>query len=390
MPFLIVRQDISHMQVDAVVSPTPQSMLPGDGGASGAIFTAAGPDLARACAMLGPCPVGQAALTPGFLLPAKHIIHAPSPRWVDGTKGEEAQLRSAWQAALSLAARHPFDTVAFPLLDAGAHGFPHHIALRVAAGEINSFLLQLDRELTIYLAVFSRRALTASQKLTQDVREYVDDLYVDERLSRARGWRSRMAEEEAVRWDRRRQDSDAQDSYTPTEYFPGDITAPHAPLDSTQIEEGIGDASPSPPRARPSFPRPDFGKIQHKRSAPGPSLETLPGFAARMISLIDSRGMTDPEVYKRANITKQAFYKIKNELSQPRKNTVMALCIGLQLSLPEAESLLALAGYAFSPASKPDLIVRYFIERRLYNIVEINSMLFNQGFENALLGNSSL
>ena len=96
MPFLIVRQDISHMQVDAVVSPTPQSMLPGDGGASGAIFTAAGPDLARACAMLGPCPVGQAALTPGFLLPAKHIIHAPSPRWVNGTKGEEAQLRSAW------------------------------------------------------------------------------------------------------------------------------------------------------------------------------------------------------------------------------------------------------------------------------------------------------
>ncbi|NLD34036.1 MAG: RNase III inhibitor [Clostridiales bacterium] len=357
MPYLIVRQDISRMQVDAVVSPTPQSMLPGDGGASGAIFAAAGPELARACALLGRCPVGQASLTPGYLLPAAHVIHAPSPRWQDGTRGEEAQLRSAWQAALALAARHGFDTVAFPLLGAGAHGFPHEVALHVAAGEINSFLLRLDRDMTIYLAVFSRSAYSASQRLAQDVRTYVDDHYVDEHLSRSLQRRRRLREdEEAIGWTLPFSLEDAREAMAPPDYDAADITAPHAPPDASMLEKTL----------RPS-----------------------PGFAARMIALIDSRGMTDPEVYKRANLTKQAFYKVKNELSQPRKSTALALCIGLRLSLSEAEMLLALAGYAFSPASKPDLIVRYFIERRLYDVMEINSVLFQEGFESALLGSAS-
>lgn len=377
MPYLIVRQDISRMQVDAVVSPTPQSMLPGDGGASGAIFAAAGPELARACALLGRCPVGQASLTPGYLLPAAHVIHAPSPRWQDGTRGEEAQLRSAWQAALALAARHGFDTVAFPLLGAGAHGFPHEVALHVAAGEINSFLLRLDRDMTIYLAVFSRSAYSASQRLAQDVRAYVDDHYVDEHLSRSLQRRRRLREdEEAIGWTLPFSLEDAREAMAPPAYHAPDISAPHAPPDEAMFEKTL----------RPS---PGLGRSRHAKQGHSMPLEAEPGFAARMIALIDSRGMTDPEVYKRANLTKQAFYKVKNELSQPRKSTALALCIGLRLSLSEAEMLLALAGYAFSPASKPDLIVRYFIERRLYDVMEINSVLFQEGFESALLGSAS-
>lgn len=367
MPYLIVRQDISRIRVDAIVSPTPQSMLPGDGGASGAIFTAAGPELAKACAMLGPCPVGQAALTPGYQLPATHIIHAPSPRWQGGTQGEETLLRSAWQAALALAERHQFNTVAFPLLGAGAHGFPHGVALQVAASEINRFLLRLDRDATIYLAVFSRHAYNASQKLAQDVRAYVDDHYVDAYLDQFRGRRRPREHEETISIEY------SQDA------------APHAPPDGDMaLFEERTERFP-PPKARPSISLPSLGRRPEKQSMHS-SLKPIPGFAARMIALIDSRGMSDPEVYKRANLTKQAFYKIKNELSQPQKKTALALCIGLKLSLPEAENLMALAGYAFSPASRPDLIVRYFIEHRLYNVMEINSMLFAEGFEKHLLG----
>ncbi len=332
MPFIIVRDDLTKMQVDAVVNTTNTKLLQGTGGVSGAIFKAAGETALReACKRIGGCPMGGAVITPGFNLPAAHIIHTPSMVWVDGQHGEEAALRACYRACLLIAREEGFERIAFPLIGSGAHGYPKELALAVATQEINRFLLGFDGDMTVYLAVFGHRAFALSKKLTDEVHEYIDDHYVD------------------LRPDRRRQ-----------------LTEDDYPAMAVQ------------------------GAMQEAEMAMPMDLEIAaePSFAKALTGFIDSHQLTDPEVYKRANITKQNFYKIKTEKCQPKKTTALALCVALQLDLDETVSFLQLAGYALSPASRPDLIVRYFISRGVYDVMEINSVLFVQGFEKCLLGSA--
>ncbi len=346
MPFIIVRDDLTKMHVDAVVNTTNVRLQPGDGGVSAAIFKAAGMDSLRAaCDEIGGCALGSAVVTPGFDLPAGHIIHTPSMVWQDGHHGEEFILRSCYRSCLKAAALANFESLAFPLIGAGAHGYPRELALTAATKEINSFLLAYDGDMTVYLAVFDHRAFSLSRKLTDEVHEYIDDHYVDARPDR------RYLRREA---------------------------------EMSRAMEAMEDMAPY------SILNAEERTIGYPRMAPPPLSETLPepSFAQAMIHYIDSHSMTDPDVYKRANITKQNYYKIKMEKSHPKKPTVLALCVAMRLDLRNTVELLALAGYAFSPAVRADLIVRYFISTGVYDIMEINSVLFAEGCEKNLLGSA--
>lgn len=333
MPLIIVREDLTQMQVDAVVNTTNIKLQQGDGGVSAAIFKAAGTDiLGEACDKIGGCDAGHAVLTPGFGLPAKYIIHTPSMVWKDGLHGEKTVLHSCYQACLRIAADKGLESLAFPLIGSGAHGYPKHMALTVATQEINSFLMNYDGDMTVFLAVFGHHAFALSKKLTGAVHEYVNDLYVD------------------AKKDRRRRLSESDDTLSPL--FPTHVTA------------GRGISEPTEPDATPL------------------------SFAQSMIQYIDSHKLTDPLVYKRANITKQYYYKIKIGKSKPGKSNILALCVAMKLDLKDTVRFLRLAGYAFSPASQPDIIVQSYIKRGICDVTEINIALFDQGFDKYQLGSA--
>ncbi|MBR5501561.1 MAG: O-acetyl-ADP-ribose deacetylase, partial [Oscillospiraceae bacterium] len=177
MPFYIVRNDITKMEVDAIVNAANTSLL-GGGGVDGAIHRAAGPQLLEACKALHGCEVGEAKLTPAFRLPCKYVIHTVGPEWMGGAHGEAQLLRSCYTNALRIAAQQGFTSVAFPLISAGAYGYPKAEALRIAADSISAFVLQQD--MAVYLTVFDTESFALGSKLFADIRQYIDENYVSE------------------------------------------------------------------------------------------------------------------------------------------------------------------------------------------------------------------
>jgi O-acetyl-ADP-ribose deacetylase (regulator of RNase III) len=324
------------MNVDAVVNAANPRLEMG-GGVCGAIFRAAGEaQLQAACDALGGCETGQAVVTPGFNLPAKFIIHTPGPRWQDGSHGEEALLRGCYRNSLHLALGSGCGSVAFPLISSGIYGYPKAEALRVASEEIRSFLETHDMD--VYLAVFDRDALDAGTKLFGEVQAFIDQHYVDEHTSRFRVM---------------------QESERPL------------PI------QGIAPCG-APPRA--------FQPM----AAPSLSLDRAVGnldepFSRALLRLIDEQGASDADVYKRANIDRRLFSKIRtNPHYMPGKRTVLALAVALKLTLPETRNLLERAGYALSRSQKFDVIVEYFIAKGRFDVYEINETLFY--YDQPLLG----
>ena len=328
MPIQIVRNDITKMKVDAIVNAANPSLL-GGGGVDGCIHRAAGPELLEACKALGGCPTGSAKLTLGYGLTCKYVSHAVGPRWQGGCQHEENLLISCYQRALSLAKEAGCETVAFPLISSGIYGYPKDQALGVAMDTISRFLLEND--MTVYLVVFDKSAYRISGKLFANIEEYIDDHYVD------------------------------------THSDP-----PNRRVSSNVFYEA----------SRPFLPM--------AASMPGKSLEEMveqldESFSEMLLRKIDESGMTDAQCYKKANIDRKLFSKIRSDrLYKPSKPTVLAFAIALELSLEETKDMLMKAGFALSHASKFDIIVEYFIERGNYNVFEINEALF--AFDQSLLG----
>lgn len=342
MPFEIIRADITAIEADAIVNAANSSLAPG-GGVCGAIFAAAGYErLDRACRAIGHCDVGQAVLTKGFGLPAKYVIHAVGPIWQGGDHHEEALLRSCYRASLLLARKKGCRSVAFPLISSGAFGYPKTEAMRVAVGAISEFLLEHD--MRVLLAVFDRSAALLSEKLMGRIQAYIDDRYADSRTF------SRRLSESVCE---ARQLAEQQRPFL--------------------------EAAPPPPMAAPA-PCAGAGK----RSLKDLVSRLDESFSKMLLRLIDEKGMTDVEVYKRANIDRKLFSKLRREGYSPSKQTAIALAIALRLNLDETKDLLGRAGYALSHSSRFDIIIEYFIEEGAYDIYEINEALF--AFDQKLLG----
>lgn len=326
----IVRNDITTMQVDVIVNAANTALQMG-GGVCGAIFNAAGAsELQVACNEIGGCPVGGAVLTDGFQLQAKKIIHTVGPIWQGGTANEEMFLRNCYKNSLALAVTHGYESVAFPLISTGIYGYPKEQALQIAISTISEFLMEHD--LYVYLVVYDQKAFGLSKKLFTSITEYIDEHYV---------------EEQDLKYYRNREILD-EEIVLESQMFPVEI-----PVRKRSLEDVLSQLDES--------------------------------FAESLLRLIDDKGMTDAETYKKANIDRRLFSKIRNTVDYtPLKKTVIAFAIALELSIDETIDLLAKAGYTLSQSSKFDLIIEYFIEEENFNIHEINEALFN--FEQVLLG----
>lgn len=345
MPFTIVRQDITKIKADAIVNAANTDLREG-GGVCGAIFRAAGADLLRgACEALAPIQPGEAVITPGFGLRAKYIIHAAGPVYQKSHREQSEQLlRAAYASALKRAVEHRCESVAFPLISSGIYGYPKDEALRVASSAIQSFLD--DHEMSVTLAVFDQTAFTLSRELQGAVESYIDENYVLARQDRRRRLRGEQSES-LYEYDSRPM---ANIRYSIREDLPDD------------------DIQAAVERAVESFA----------------DLLDEP-FSDALLRLIDSKGMTDVEVYKRANLDRKHFSKIRaGKGYMPGRKTVIALAIALRLSPGEARDLLRQAGFALSRSQLFDVIIQYFIDNGRYDIFEINEVLFK--YDQPLLG----
>lgn len=328
MPLIIVRNDITKMKVDAIVNAANETLL-GGGGVDGCIHRAAGPELLAECRTLGGCKTGDAKITGAYRLPCRYIIHTVGPVWNGGKYGEREQLASCYRTSLALAKERGCETVAFPLISSGIFGYPKDQALRVAVDTISEFLAEND--MTVYIVIFDRTAYQIGNKLFADIAAYIDDHYVDAHTDSRRERMRRMG---------------VVESRMLTAYE-------DAPMAVGRLDEALA------------------------------HLDT--GFSETLLKLIDRSGKKDAEVYKKANVDRKLFSKIRNNPDyKPSKPTAVAFAIALELNLRETRDLIARAGYVLSPSSKFDVIIEYFIMQRDYDIFKINEALF--AFDQSLLG----
>ena len=328
MPLSIVRNDITKMHVDAIVNAANETLL-GGGGVDGCIHRAAGPELLAECRTLGGCKTGSAKITKAYRLPCKYVIHAVGPMWNGGSCGERELLASCYRISLELAKAYGCESVAFPLISSGIFGYPKDEALQVAADTIGEFLA--ENEMSVSIVVFDRGAYRIGSRLFDDITEYIDDHYAAEH-----------SDSPSVRAARLRS----------VAYTAAVCAAP-----TNAAADDLSDM------------------LQHLDA----------GFSQTLLQLIDRSGKKDSEIYKRANVDRKLFSKIRsNPEYRPSKSTAIAFAIALQLDLPQTRDLISRAGYALSASSKFDVIIEYFIGRGEYDVFAINEALF--AFDQSLLG----
>ncbi len=328
MPLEIIRNDITKVHADAIVNAANESLL-GGGGVDGAIHAAAGPELLKECRTLGGCEVGEAKITKAYNLPAKYIIHTVGPIWSGGNNNEEQLLTNCYKNSLKLAKDYNLESIAFPLISTGIYGYPKDKAIKVAISVISDFLLNNDA--TIYLVIYDKAALLVSSKLISSIKQYIDDRYIEEHPDPRKRYRENYICESKCELEYEKMESKS----------------------IRRLEDLMDNID-----------------------------ET---FSEMLLRLINEKNMKEVEVYKRANIDRRLFSKIKKDKNyKPSKSTVIAFSIALKLNLDETKDLLLKAGFALSHSSKFDIIIEYFIENKNYDIFEINEALFD--FNQSTLG----
>lgn len=364
MPLKIVRNDITKIECDAIVNAAKSTLL-GGGGVDGAIHKAAGKGLLRECMKLGGCKPGEAKMTSGYKLPCKYVIHTVGPKWKDGCSGEAAILASCYRSCLDLAVRNKCESIAFPLIASGTYGYPKAEALRLAVDVISGFLIHHD--ILVYVVVYDKASYHISEGLFADIASYIDDKYVDTHFG--------------VRYRRFEQPNMSFPTCTRSATFGTSSESSVLPLD--EEETVIAETEILPPVTSPK-------RAKNLSDTCSFSLDEMinqidESFSQMLLRMIDEKGMTDSECYKKANIDRKLFSKIRSDVNyKPSKNTAIAFAISLELSLPETKDLLMKAGYALSRSSKFDIIIEYFITKSIYNVFEINEALF--AFDQSLLG----
>lgn len=327
MPLEIIRQDITKVRADAIVNDA-NSTLQRSGGVCGAIFEAAGSvRLQHACDKIGYCDIGQAVITPGFDLPARYIIHTVAPKWLDGQHGESDLLANCYTSALMLAKRHNLKSVAFSLITSGVNDYPKGKAQQAAIAAISQFLLQQD--MMVFLIV-------------QDLHVYrlPDELFL---LFRQR------------------------------------IENNHVPKNSQDLIIGaVVKRFAIAPNITSNLEKTVIDTAIKKRKLEDVAQQLDETFSHMLLRLIDEKGLKDVDVYKKANLDRKLFSKIRsNSHYHVSRQTALALAIALELNLDETQDLIRKAGYALSQSSISDFIIVQYINECNFNIFEINATLFD-------------
>ena len=370
MPFKIVRNDITKMQVDIIVNtanPKPKY----SSGTDTAVYKAAGEkELLAERKKIGYMKEGEVAITLGFKLPAKYIIHAVSPRYMDGNSGEEKKLRSCYRKSLALAAQHECKSIAFPLIATGSFGYPKEEGMRIALDEINAFLMKQD--MLVYLVVFDTAATRLGLNLYPDLEAYIDHNYVCDKCEEEYGDQYfGSIKSDDLGYDTYRRDrTDLEEKRV----F-GNMKI------SGAIEEHSECSMASCAPICKKFDDNYYDFLEENESALEERMKHMSDtFQEYLMYLIGVKKLTNAEVYKRAIVTKQLFSKIKlNPEYHPDKATAMRLCVGARLNLDETKDLLARAGYALSPCDKRDIIFSFFIEHEVFDMIEIDIALEEHG-----------
>lgn len=343
MPIKIVRNDITKIKCDAIVNAAKSTLL-GGGGVDGAIHKAAGKKLLWECMKLGGCKAGQAKLTGAYKLPCRYVIHTVGPKWKGGQNGEKELLESCYRESLKLACENGCESIAFPLISSGVYGYPKDQALRAAVDTITAFLAGHD--MLVYIVVFDKSTFQISEKLFTDIASYIDDKYVDTHFEFSRTRPDKSEESTVLLETHILPDDEEMESPAPRSLC---MTAPA----SVSLEDMVHQIDES--------------------------------FSQMLLRKIDEKGMTDAECYKKANIDRKLFSKIRKDIYyRPSKTTAITFAIALELSLDETKDMLMKAGFALSHSNKFDIIIEYFINNENYNVFEINEALF--AFDQSLLG----
>ncbi len=409
MPLKIVRNDITQMHTEAIVNTANAHPTVGTG-CDYAVHMAAGMELLLKYRKdkIGFVPEGEAFLTPGFRLQAKYIIHAVSPLYTNGSRGEERKLRSCYRKSLQIAKAHNVESIAFPLISTGGFGYPKEEGMRIAVDEIHAFLLK--NEMEIYLVVFDAKATSLGEKIYPGLEAYIDQNYVENKRAEEypsacfRAARSVGTEREGhfpgarPRDDRNllgerpgddrclsdtRSTDDAYstgarltEEHTKGKFrknIPGPDAAAKA-MPAIHAPSVVRDAYEDAAYLYLDFEEQHEGKLRERMK------HISDTFSEYLMYLIKEKDMTNAEVYKRAIVDKKIFSKIKNNAAyHPQKLTALCLCVGAKLNLDESKDLLARAGYALSPCDKTDIIFSYFIENEIYDMIELDIQLEEHG-----------
>lgn len=313
MAFRIVRNDITKVKTDAIINTANPEPVYAEG-TDKAIYEAAGAEMLLAeRARIGRLKIGMAAPTPAFALPARYVIHTVGPEWIDGKSGELDDLRNCYKNSLEVAEELNCKSVTFPLIATGGHGFPKEEALKVAVEEFREYLSGHDMKIT--LVVYNSDNFVLSGDIFEEIKTYME-----KKTKEGQELEMRIASGEKV--------------------------------------ETAGDAE-------------EDRKNDWKKEAPKGWMETI-------FWWMEKKGLTENEVIQRANVERGFFDRVKAQVGfEPKKLTVIAFAIALELSLSEAKDLLKKAGFTLSFINKFDLIVQYFFEYGVHDIYVANLALFD-------------
>ena len=376
MSVTFIRGDITTLQVDAIVNAA-NNELRGGGGVDGAIHAAAGAEQLHAfCRTLGGCPTGGAKLSPGFNLPAKYIIHTVGPVWQGGAFHEKMLLISCYLRSLELAQRNSCKTVAFPLISAGAYGYPYDDALQIAYDTCQRFLNETKADMEVYIVLYQR-----GPGYVANVRRHVDY--------------SEFPGEDAFQ----RVASYISEHY----HFDAEEATPEVPAIEDAMECAVSDtkfqaaprtksdtrfqASGSAPQESKSFfsfrSKTRYMEADYDSSSKPPKKEDFPTeetFTQLLIRFMREKNKDAPEVYNDACLDRKLFSKIlSNTYYQPKKYTAVRLALGLKLSPQETDKLLNAAGFALSRSKLTDLVIAYCISHNKRDVWEVNGILEDFG-----------
>lgn len=373
MSFIIIRNDITKVTADVIVNSANPNPVYAPG-TDAAIYNAAGKrQLLAERRKIGYLNRGEAVATPAFNLPAKYIIHTVGPVWSGGNQGEFEQLRSCYNKSLLLARQLGCKSIAFPLISTGVYGFPKDKALDIALGTIRDFLE--NEEMDITLVVFDKKAFDLSNKFYEEVKQFIDDNYVEDVEKRISARYDESIDNRSRRLFLR--PSRLEEKYSSNIPSPQEFGDRRAEPEEYDYSLNSYDAQETSVHSFEIQKEKSVSISKNKRSLNDLINQVDETFQEKLFRIIDEKEMTDTEVYKKAYVDRKLFSKIRcNPYYNPKKQTAISLALALELNLDETLDLIGRAGYALSPSNIADLILRFCIENKMYDIIEINALLF--------------